>query len=73
MCTEKTAHMAHHGSLGPEEGDGDGSNSPHRDKTVAFDEMESMHIHKVPSVIKPQTLLLTKAISRKQWRDSSRG
>lgn len=48
--------MAHHGSLGPEEGDGDRSNSPHRDKTVAFDEMKSMHIHNFPSVIEPQTV-----------------
>jgi len=32
--TEKTAHMAHHGSPGPEEGRGDDSNSPHDSQTA---------------------------------------
>jgi len=34
--TEKTAHMAHHGSASPEEGDGSGSdpNSPHDSQTA---------------------------------------
>ncbi|MCJ1243738.1 hypothetical protein MMC30_000935 [Trapelia coarctata] len=46
--TEKTAHMAHHGSAGPEEGDGSGSdsNSPH-DSQTAF-RTASSHRKDVP-------------------------